>query len=72
MLIGFLITDREDWERWRAAVTHVAGKPVVNVADVEPIEFNDSGERQSAIDEVETFDDENENDSEGELVERPA
>ncbi len=75
MLLGFLITDIDDWKRWREAVgsnDHVegAGKPVVRVADHEPKELSDEGrERPSAVDDVETFDDEEE--SEGELVERP-
>lgn len=70
MLIGFLIIDRDDWKRWRKGVCDVRGKPVVHVADTGPLQSNNRGERQSTVDDVETFDDEDESD--GELVERPA
>ncbi|MCJ1469266.1 Cysteine protease atg4 [Pseudocyphellaria aurata] len=69
MLIGFLITDDADWKRWRKEVGDVQGKNVVHVADAGPLQSNERGERQSAVDDVETFDDEDESD--GELVERP-
>lgn len=69
MLIGFLITDNADWKRWRKGVGNGQGKSVVHVADAGPLQSNDRGERQSTVDDVETFDDEDESD--GELVERP-
>ncbi|MCJ1265425.1 Cysteine protease atg4 [Lobaria immixta] len=69
MLIGFLITDSEDWKRWRKGVSDVKGKPVVRVADAGPLHSNNKGERQCTVDDVETFDDEDESD--GELVEHP-
>lgn len=69
MLIGFLIKDHEDWKAWRKGMSDVEGKPVVNIADLELVQLNDRGERQSAVDDVETFDDEDESD--GELVENP-
>lgn len=69
MLIGFLITDSEDWKRWRKGVSDVRGKPVVHVADAAPVQSNNRGQPQSIVDDVETFDDEDESD--GELVERP-
>ena len=69
MLIGFLIRDESDWESWRKAVCEVEGKPVVHVADTEPMLHDQGSERERAVDDVETFDDEDEGD--GELVEHP-
>ncbi|KAL8640192.1 MAG: hypothetical protein Q9228_002858 [Teloschistes exilis] len=69
MLIGFLIRDEEDWYKWRKSVTEVQGKPVIHVADKEPLIHVRDAECQSAMDDVETFDDED--DSDGELVEHP-
>ncbi|KAL8663288.1 MAG: hypothetical protein Q9202_004037 [Teloschistes flavicans] len=71
MLIGFLIRDEEDWYRWRKSVTEVQGKPVIHVADKEPLIHGQDAERQCAVNDVETFDDEDDNDEEGELVEHP-
>ncbi|KAB2576281.1 Peptidase C54 [Lasiodiplodia theobromae] len=59
MLIAFLIRDEADWRSWRKAVTDVHGKPVIHVADSEPI-IHGGQEREGAIDEVEAFDDEDE------------
>lgn len=61
MLIGFLIKNHEDWELWRRAVREVGGKPIVNIADVDPSQLN-SRERPSAIEDVDTFDDESDDD----------
>lgn len=72
MLLAFLIRDEEDWVSWRNAVGNASGKPVVHVADKEPLLHSQGIERQSAIDDVETFDDEDDgNEGDGELVERP-
>ncbi|KAL1620295.1 Cysteine protease atg4 [Diplodia seriata] len=57
MLIAFLIRDETDWRNWRKAVTEVHGKPVIHVADSEPV-IHGGQEREGAIDEVEAFDDE--------------
>ncbi|KAE8449925.1 Cysteine protease atg4 [Mollisiaceae sp. DMI_Dod_QoI] len=54
MLIAFLVRDENDWKDWRRAVQEVQGKAVIHVADKEPVL---STERDGAIDEVETFDD---------------
>lgn len=73
MLLGFLIRDIDEWKQWRKAVTTTevqGGKPVVRVHNIEPGELPEGGERPGAVDDVETFDDE-EDSSEGELVERP-
>ncbi|KAF8849615.1 putative cysteine protease atg4 [Acephala macrosclerotiorum] len=60
MLIAFLIRDEKDWKDWRRAVQEVQGKAVIHVADKEPVL---STERDGAIDEVETFDDEEDDDT---------
>ena len=58
MLIAFLIHDENDWQEWRAGLQHVQGKPIVHVADVEPSVHGFDQERANAVDEVESFDDE--------------
>ncbi|KAI4259210.1 MAG: hypothetical protein L6R42_004696 [Xanthoria sp. 1 TBL-2021] len=70
MLIGFLIRDRGDWDDWRRRVTDVPGKPVVHVADKEPMMIGQVAERPGAVDEVEMLDDD-EDEGDGELIERP-
>ncbi|KAG4028713.1 hypothetical protein MFRU_019g00070 [Monilinia fructicola] len=57
MLIAFLIRDENDWKEWRRAVKEVQGKGVIHVADKDPALYGLGGERDGAIDEVETFDD---------------
>ncbi|KAL8949878.1 MAG: hypothetical protein Q9222_004051 [Ikaeria aurantiellina] len=71
MLLGFLIRDREDWQQWRRSMANVAGKPLVHVADKEPVITGHSTERQSAVDEVQTLDDDEDDDNDGEMVEHP-
>lgn len=72
MLIAFLIKDEEDWRSWRSEMGNASGKPVVHVADTEPSLHGQGTERSSALDDVETFDDENEGDEgDGEMVEHP-
>ena len=56
MLIGFLVTDPEDWRRWRLGVSEVPGKPIIHVHDKQNIHTSVVKEREGAIDEVETFD----------------
>ena len=72
MLIAFLIKDEEDWKNWRRTIGTASGKPVVHVADEEPSLHGHGGAvRKSAVDDVETIDDEYEgNESDGEMVER--
>lgn len=55
MLIGFLIQDEDDWEEWRKNVKHVQGKAVIHVADHDPMALGRGGEREGAIEEVETL-----------------
>ena len=70
MLIAFLIRDGEDWKNWRRALGTASGKPVVHVADEEPSLHGHGTVRKSAVDDVETFDDEDEeHESDGDLVE---
>lgn len=69
MLLAFLIRDEADWKDWREAMSNGEGKPVVHVADTEPALHSEGSERASAVDDVETLDDEDEGD--GEMVERP-
>ena len=70
MLIAFLIRDEEDWKNWRRALGIASGKPVVHVADEEPSLHGHGTVRKSAVDDVETFDDEDEeHESDGDIVE---
>jgi cysteine protease ATG4 len=60
MLIAFLIRDETDWNDWRRNVENAHGKAVIHVADRNPALLGPSratGERDSAIDEVESVDD---------------
>jgi cysteine protease ATG4 len=57
MLLAFLIRNEEDWKAWRRSVSQVSGKAVIHVADVEPALHGHGVEREGAVDEVETFDD---------------
>jgi len=63
MLLAFLIRDENDWKEWRRAVKEVQGKAVIHVADKDPALHGMGAERESAIDEVETFDDEDDDDT---------
>lgn len=76
MLIAFLIKDEDDWRCWRQSVGKASGKSVVHVAETEPPLHCHGMERSSAVDEVETFDDEEDeggdpDEGDGEIVERP-
>lgn len=57
MLIAFLIRDDDDWKKWRQAVKHVQGKGVIHIADKDPALHGIGSERDGAIEEIETFDD---------------
>ncbi|KAH9210074.1 putative cysteine protease atg4 [Leptodontidium sp. 2 PMI_412] len=63
MLIAFLIRDEKDWKEWRQAVQEVQGKAIIHVAEKEPPLQGLGTEREGAIDEVETFDDEDDDDA---------
>lgn len=57
MLISFLIRDEEDWVAWRHGVSCVQGKAVIQVADKAPGLNGSGAERDGAVDEVESCDD---------------
>lgn len=63
MLIAFLIRSEDDWKNWRKNIQEVPGKAIIRVADVDPFLSGRDTERNDAVDEVETFDDENEDES---------
>jgi cysteine protease ATG4 len=57
MLIGFLVRNEAEWHAWRQHVSETPGKAIIHVMDKEPPQAGGSStERESAIDEVETFD----------------
>jgi cysteine protease ATG4 len=56
MLLAFLVTSEDDYLNWRDAVQSVQGKCVVHVQDKEPAPRGQ--EREGAIDEVESWDEE--------------
>lgn len=62
MLIAFLIRDMDDWKTWREAITKIPGKPIIHIADKEPNMHIQGAEKENAIDDVEIFD-ENEDDN---------
>ena len=63
MLIAFLIQSEDDWKSWRRGVQEVQGKAVIHVADRDPTLHGLGVERDGAIDEVETFDDTDDDDT---------
>lgn len=71
MLIAFLIRDEEDWRGWKRTMNETSGKQVLHIADSEPQSHNHGLERESAIDEVETLDDEDHDEEDGELINLP-
>ncbi|KAF3047440.1 Cysteine protease atg4 [Didymella heteroderae] len=54
MLLAFLVTSEEDYEKWKEGVQSVQGKCVVHVQDCEPAPRGQ--EREGAVDEVESWD----------------
>lgn len=56
MLIAFLIRDAQEFEQWKEGVVSVQGKCIVHVSKTEPPPRGQ--ERESAVDEVESFDEE--------------
>lgn len=58
MLISFLIRDEKEWAAWRTGVSCVQGKAVIHVADKAPGVHGTGVERDGAVDEVESCDDE--------------
>lgn len=60
MLIAFLIHDEDDWRNWRHVVKSVPGKAIVNVVNRDSTQIGTPTERASAIDEVESLDEDEE------------
>lgn len=58
MLMSFLIKDEADWQDWKRRLNEVPGKKIVNVYAREPPVPGVTVEREEAVDEVQTFDDE--------------
>ncbi|RDW87214.1 cysteine protease ATG4 [Aspergillus mulundensis] len=54
MLIGFLIKDEDDWKDWQDRVTSMEGKPIITIMNNDTTSWQG---RMEAVDEVETFDD---------------
>lgn len=65
MLMSFLIRDEADWEDFKRRIGEVRGKKIVNVYAREPPVPGQSVERKEAVDEVQTFDDEDDEDEDG-------
>ncbi|KIW10916.1 hypothetical protein PV08_10215 [Exophiala spinifera] len=65
MLIGFLIKDEADWVDWKRRLKEVKGKAIVSIFDKEPPVPGETKERKEAVDEVETFDDEEDEEGDG-------
>jgi len=56
MLIAFLVRDEDDFEEWKEGVVSVQGKVIVHVSPTQPP--GQGQEREGAVDEVESFDEE--------------
>ncbi|KAF2466825.1 autophagy-related protein-like protein 4 [Lindgomyces ingoldianus] len=65
MLIAFLVHDENDFEHWKEGMVSVQGKAIVHVSKSEPLSRGQAP-RESAIDEVESFDERDED--EGDTV----
>lgn len=63
MLIAFLFRDEGEWHSWRRSVGEAPGKAIFHIASSAPVNPGQGLERESALDEVETFDDEDDEDS---------
>jgi len=61
MLIGFLIRNDADWEDWKRRLKETKGRAIIHVYDKTPPTPGQE-ERKEAVDEVSTFDDEEEGD----------
>lgn len=61
MLIGFLIRDENDWNDWKRRLSEVKGKGIIHVIAEEP-KSTGEGERDEAVDEVLSFDEDGDED----------
>jgi len=57
MLIGFLIRDEADWDDWKASIGKAKGRPLVFISGQAQNMIGSPVERASAIDEVESLSD---------------
>ncbi|KAI1006353.1 putative cysteine protease [Podosphaera aphanis] len=57
MLIAFLIRNDNDWREWQNDIREIQSKAIIHITDKNPHLENHCGERNGAIEEVETFDD---------------
>ena len=62
MLIGFLIRDEKDWEAWSDEIMSFPGKGIVHIADKDPSQQGLNHERDGAVDDVESFDEDDSED----------
>ena len=60
MLIGFLISNEQEWYLWKDSLAHVNGKSIIHIARTEPTGLECNIERAGAIDEVEAYDEDDE------------
>lgn len=56
MMFAFLIRDEKDWDNWRRGVLEVQGRPVLSVGDTEPNNSLSGVQREEAVDDVITED----------------
>ncbi|TQS37106.1 hypothetical protein Golomagni_02431 [Golovinomyces magnicellulatus] len=56
MLLAYLIRDEKDWKDWSQKIKYAKGKAIIRVIDKDPTLCRHDSERDEAIDEVETFD----------------
>lgn len=64
MLIAFLMRNEADWHSWRQQIENFPGKSVIHVTDNDPALLGLGGVRHGAIDEVESFDDDEDDEEE--------
>lgn len=62
MLIAFLFRNEEEWKSWRRSVSEAPGKAIFHVADSQTQGTGVGNEREAALDEVETLDEEQDED----------
>jgi len=62
MLIAFLFRSETDWQSWRSSIAEAPGKAIFHVAPAGPTQYAYGTEREGALDEVETLDDEEQDD----------
>ena len=76
MLIAFLIRDAADWASWKQSMARSNETSVVRFANSKTSPYDHGAEREGAVDEVETFDDDEDGltkdeEGDGELIDPP-